>query len=106
QDPQAPDGNTFTQSCNPIRDFAGNDITAQFNPIIGPNCLEVPLAGQQTKDGAFDGGYAFADYCPNGYDLAADACNGGAQPQPPGPRPPIPHLGAAKGPTHDRAANP
>ena len=42
----------------------------------------MPLGGQQTKDGAFDGGYAFADYCPNGYDLAADdgTCIGGTDP--------------------------
>lgn len=81
QDPQ-PDGNTFTQNCNPIRDFNGNDTTSQFNPDLGPNCLEVPLTGQQTKDGAFDGGYAFADYCPNGYDMVADdgTCNGGSDP--------------------------
>ncbi len=84
QDPQQPAGNTFTQSCNPLRDFNGNDITSQFNPIIGPNCLEVPLDGQNTKDGAFDGGYAFADYCPGGYDLAADngTCVGGGDPVP------------------------
>src|SRR5262249_50097964 len=46
------------------------------------NCLEVPLTGNQTKEGAFDGGYAFADYCPNGYDLAADdgTCVGGSDP--------------------------
>ena len=36
---------------------------AQMNPAIGPNCLETPITGEQTKDGAFDGGYAFADYC-------------------------------------------
>jgi len=82
QDPQQPAGNTFTQNCSPIRDFGGADISSQFNPNIGPNCLEVPLAGQNTKDGAFDGGYAFADYCPNGYDLAADdgTCVGGSDP--------------------------
>ncbi len=82
QDPQQPEGNTFTQNCNPIRDFTGADVTDQFNPNIGPNCLEVPLTGQQTKDGAFDGGYAFADYCPNGYDLEADdgTCVGGGDP--------------------------
>jgi hypothetical protein len=81
QDPQA-NGNTFTQNCNPIRDFSGNDITSQLNPDIGPNCLEVPLTGQNTKDGAFDGGYAFADYCPGGYDLTADngTCTGGSDP--------------------------
>src|SRR6516162_5080631 len=87
QDPQdngQGGSNLFTQSCNPIRDFNGNDITNQFSPKIGPNCLEVPLAGSQTKDGAFDGGYAFADYCPNGYDMAADdgTCNGGSDPVP------------------------
>jgi hypothetical protein len=83
QDPVDP-SSSFSQSCNPIRDFAGNVITNQFNPDIGPNCLEVPLTGQQTKEGAFDGGYAFADYCPNGYDLAADngTCAGGGDPVP------------------------
>jgi hypothetical protein len=82
QDPQEPAGNTFTQNCNPIRDFAGNDITSLFNPDIGPNCLEVPLGGAKTKDGKFDGGYAFADYCPGGYDMAADdgTCIGGTDP--------------------------
>ena len=84
QDPQDPPGNTFTQSCTPIRDFTGADITSQVAPKIGPNCLEVPLTGENTKDGAFDGGYAFADYCPNGYDLAADdgTCTGGSDPVP------------------------
>ncbi|MET8353212.1 hypothetical protein [Micromonospora sp. NPDC005206] len=79
QDPQ-PDGNNFTQSCNPIRDISGADITAQFNPKIGPNCLEVPLTGEQTKDGAFDGGYAFADYCPSGLNLGTDLCTDGSDP--------------------------
>jgi large repetitive protein len=87
QDPQdngQGGANSFTQSCNPLRDVNGNDVTSQFADKIGPNCLEVPLAGQNTKDGAFDGGYAFADYCPNGYDLVADdgTCTGGADPVP------------------------
>jgi len=82
QDPQLPAGNSFTQDCTPIRDFSGADVTSMFSDKISPNCLEVPLTGQQTKDGAFDGGYAFADYCPNGYDLEADTCNGGAEPAP------------------------
>jgi hypothetical protein len=82
QDPQDPPGNSFKQNCNPIRDFGGADITSLFSSQIGPNCLEVPLTGEQTKDGTFDGGYAFADYCPNGYDLNADdgTCNGGTDP--------------------------
>src|SRR5206468_1619803 len=72
------------QNCNPVRDFNGTDITGDFSPKIGPNCLEVPLTGLQSKDGAFDGGYAFASYCPGGYDQAADdgTCAGGADPVP------------------------
>ena len=64
-----------------VTDSSGAVITT-LNPNIGPNCLETPITGEQTKDGAFDGGYAFADYCPNGYDLAADdgTCNGGSDP--------------------------
>jgi hypothetical protein len=80
QDPVDPANPSFSQSCNPIQDASGNDVTGQFNPDIGPNCLEVPLAGQHTKEGAFDGGYAFANYCPDGYDLATDACNDGSAP--------------------------
>ena len=82
QDPVDPANPGFSQNCAPIRDFTGADMTDQFNPDIGPNCLEVPLAGQHTKEGAFDGGYAFADYCPDGYDLAADdgSCTGGTDP--------------------------
>jgi len=60
---------SLTQNCGPIRDFSGADISGLFNPDIGPNCFEVPLNGQQTKEGKFDGGYAFADYCPDGYSL-------------------------------------
>ena len=72
------------QNCGTFpRDFSGNPIT-DLNPNISPNCLEVPLTGAQTKDGAFDGGYAFADYCPNGYDIGADngTCLGGGDPVP------------------------
>ncbi len=65
---QKPGESTDGQTCAPIRDYLGNDITDQLNPAIAPNCLETPINGQQTKDGAFDGGYAFADYCPNGFD--------------------------------------
>ena len=85
QDPQA-NGNSFKQNCNPIRDFTGQDISNLFNPDLGPNCLEVPLTGQNTKDGAFDGGYAFSDYCPNGYDLSSSntdgTCADGSDPVP------------------------
>jgi hypothetical protein len=65
---QKPGASTDGQTCAPIRDKNGNDITADFHPAIAPDCLEVPINGVQTKDGAFDGGYAFADYCANGFD--------------------------------------
>ncbi len=76
---------SFHQDCRPIKDFNGNPINPDpFNPIISRNCLEVPLTGEQTKEGAFDGGYAFADYCPNGYNMALDngTCTGGGEPVP------------------------
>src|SRR5262249_7462056 len=111
QDPQdngQGGANSFTQNCNPIRDYNGNDITGQFAAKIGPNCLEVPLTGTQTKEGAFDGGYAFADYCPNGYDLAADngTCNGGGDPQALAAGTQTPHAGMAKETPHTRQLNP
>ena len=108
QDPQQPSGNTFTQNCNPIRDFNGADITSQFASKIGPNCLEVPLTGLQTKDGAFDGGYAFADYCANGYDLAADdgTCTGGTDPVPLVAGDYITHVVMPQAANDDRACNP
>jgi hypothetical protein len=79
QDPLDP-ANSFRQNCNPIRDFAGNDITNTLSPDIGPNCLEVPLTGEQTKEGAFDGGYAFANYCPDGYNVDTEHCNDNSLP--------------------------
>ncbi|HEY0692676.1 MAG TPA: hypothetical protein VGD71_27010, partial [Kribbella sp.] len=47
-----------------MTDSAGNDLSTLLNPLIATRCLEVPINGQETKDGAFDGGYAFAEYCP------------------------------------------
>ncbi|UQX88809.1 hypothetical protein M6D93_02120 [Jatrophihabitans telluris] len=74
---------TPAQGCA-VTDSSGADISAQLNPSVGPTCLETPIAGQQTKDGAFDGGYAFNSYCPTGYDMAADngSCVGGSAPSP------------------------
>jgi large repetitive protein len=63
-----------------IRDANGDDISDQLNPEIGPNCLETPITGEQTKDGAFDGGYAFADYCPGGFNLDSGSCTDGTDP--------------------------
>jgi hypothetical protein len=91
-----------------LTDYSGNDISGQLNPAIGPNCLEVPITGQQTKDGAFDGGYAFADYCPGGYDLSADngTCTGGSDPVPLVAGTYITHVEMPKDASDTRACNP
>ncbi len=49
-----------------IKDVLGAPVTNPdtLNPVFGPLCVETPNLGTQTKDGAFDGGYAFADMCP------------------------------------------
>ena len=72
------------QTCKLI-DGNGNDVTGDFNHLISDKCIEQPITGVQTKDGAFDGGYAFADYCPEstgGYNLTADdgTCADGSDP--------------------------
>jgi hypothetical protein len=66
-----PSGSAFAPGCS-VRDAFGTDISALMNPAIGPSCLEVPITGEQTKDGAFDGGYAFDSYCPDGLKLGMD----------------------------------
>ncbi|MDP9239614.1 MAG: hypothetical protein M3O55_03105 [Actinomycetota bacterium] len=78
-------GGLYNPGCD-VTDTFGNPITT-LNPIIGPNCIEVPITGEATKDGAFDGGYAFANYCPDGLKMAADKtpvdpaqCNDGSDP--------------------------
>ncbi|MBV1853885.1 right-handed parallel beta-helix repeat-containing protein [Catellatospora tritici] len=69
-----------------VRDSTGVDIGGDVNPQIGAKCIEVPTTGNETKDAAFDGGYAFADYCPDGFDhfdAGGDTvCAGGAGPVP------------------------
>jgi hypothetical protein len=82
---QHPNASQSTPQNCPVTDSSGAPITTvELNPAIGPNCLETPITGQHTKDGAFDGGYAFADYCPDGYNLGADngTCNSGLDPAP------------------------
>jgi hypothetical protein len=89
-----------------VRDATGAPVTG-LNPDIGPNCLETPITGEQSKDGAFDGGYAFADYCAGGYDLDADACNGGADPVDLVPGTYVTHVVMPKDSTDtERACNP
>jgi len=46
----------FPQSCD-VRDASGA-VLPPFNPDIGRNCIEFPTISNQTKEGAFDGGYA------------------------------------------------
>ncbi|TCM37814.1 hypothetical protein [Kribbella sp. VKM Ac-2568] len=98
---------TYAPGCA-VRDATGADISSTLNPAIGPNCLEVPITGEQTKDGAFDGGYAFADFCPSGYDLAADdgTCTGGGDPTPLVAGTYITHVVMPKDGTDTRSCNP
>ncbi|MFC4996356.1 hypothetical protein ACFPIJ_00765 [Dactylosporangium cerinum] len=93
-----------------VTDHTGAPITT-LNPQVGPNCLETPIVGEQTKDGAFDGGYAFADYCPqaNGYfnratGLCGDGSDPGAHPLVAGTY--ITHVIMPKDTTDTRACNP
>jgi hypothetical protein len=84
QDPLDPGYPGWSQGCD-LRGFDGSDISGQVNADAGPNCVETPLTGIQTKDGAFDGGYAFADYCPaalpvGGYNPETGMCNDGSLP--------------------------
>jgi large repetitive protein len=71
---------TPPQGCA-VTDSTGADISASLNPDVGPGCLETPITGQATKDGAFDGGYAFGDYCPEaigGFNTATGLCADGS----------------------------
>ena len=60
------------RAAHPIRDFTGADIT---EPVRRQDRAELPRGAAHRRAHArtvrFDGGYAFADYCPGGYDLAA-----------------------------------
>jgi hypothetical protein len=99
----------FSQGCD-VTDAQGNPIT-DLNPEIGPRCLEVPITGEQTKDGAFDGGYAFADYCPEstgGYDMAVDdgTCADHSDPVPLDAGNYIVHSLSPTDPNDDRPCNP
>jgi parallel beta-helix repeat protein len=45
-----------------VRDVDGNPIAALA--FLGPACMEYLPTGNETKDGAFDGGYAIETMCP------------------------------------------
>jgi hypothetical protein len=94
-------------------DRLGNDLSGTLNPIIGTRCLEVPINGMKSKDGAFDGGYAFADYCPESrggfkeFNADGDAvCMDGGAPQKLDAGTYITHAIMPKDPTDDRPCNP
>lgn len=46
-----------------VKDAAGNLITTPVATEVGEKCIEVPMLGNETEDGAWDGGYAFGDNC-------------------------------------------
>ncbi len=47
-----------------VLDKNGNPVPGATPQFVADNCIEVPQLGNETKDGAFDGGYAFAATCP------------------------------------------
>ena len=57
---------------NPVRcDVRGADGTSLEVPgntpdFVASNCIEVPMPGNETHPGAYDGGWAFEDMCPPG----------------------------------------
>ncbi|MGH6641555.1 MAG: hypothetical protein ACRED3_02545, partial [Bradyrhizobium sp.] len=46
-----------------VLDKNGNPVPGPTPQFIADNCIEVPQIGNETRDGAFDGGYAFASVC-------------------------------------------
>jgi|GEM_PF-576186 len=46
-----------------VLDENGNPIPGGTADFIADNCLEVPMLGNETRPGAYDGGWAFADNC-------------------------------------------
>jgi hypothetical protein len=65
-----PAGGTYDPACS-LTASDGSDLSAVYNPLLSKDCIELPYGAAQVKDGAFDGGYAFADYCPKGFDETA-----------------------------------
>jgi hypothetical protein len=97
-----------TSDCD-VRNAFGADVSADVNPLIGSKCLEVPITGPETKDGAFDGGYAFADYCPvarGGFDHGTGVCGDGGDPDPLVSGTYVVHAIMPKDPSDARLCNP
>jgi hypothetical protein len=53
-----------------VLDMNGNPLPGATPDMIAANCIEVPQVANETHDAAFDGGYAFAGICPNGFPCA------------------------------------
>lgn len=56
-----PDHPDLPQECD-VRDANGNPLTNPASVYVAQYCIEVPMLGNETKAGAFDGGYAFETY--------------------------------------------
>ena len=47
-----------------VLDSMGSPVAPGPSLPLGPDCLEFPILGNETKDATFDGGYSFTDICP------------------------------------------
>ena len=71
-----------------ILDSMGNPVTwlplsiSGVGRKVGELCAESPALSNETKDGTFDGGYAFTRYCRKGFSETTGRCTGGAAPVP------------------------
>jgi hypothetical protein len=59
-----------------VRDMDGNPFVSNITGIVSDNCVEVPMLGNETKPGAYDGGWAFGDVCETGGVLAGGDLDG------------------------------
>ncbi len=73
--PSTANGNGCTVLDKDANDLATPGSTPEF---VADNCIEVPMNRNETKDGAFDGGYAFEETCtvPGGNILAGPSADG------------------------------
>jgi hypothetical protein len=53
-----------------VLDREGNPLPGVTPQLVAERCLEVPQLGNETKPGAYDGGWAFEDVCQTGLTLA------------------------------------
>ena len=47
-----------------VLDSTGSPVFPEPALPVGPDCVEFPILGNETKDGTFDGSYAFTRVCP------------------------------------------